>query len=395
MSVAAQRIQVEIGLSNVQIGSILSAFILGYAVLQFPAGLIVDRVGPYRVLFFSAFGWSVFTLLTSASAWLQPEQVPAALMATRLAAGAAQAGVLTCVIKSIAQWMPPHERATGNGLSMMGLGIGGALSPPLFVWLTSVRDWPFAFIVLGCTGLAIAAMWRVFATESPKTHRSVNHAELVYIGETTAQRSPATPWRSLFTSRSVWALAISYGVGGYTSYVFFTWFFLYLVNVRGMSVAQGGIWGGLPYVAVAIGTFAGGRTCDALSRRLGRRWGRLAVVLAGEVLAAILIPIGGRVEDAHFAVILLSLATGLHLFGQSASWAAAVDLSSAHAGVLFGVMNTMAQIAGTIAPIATPWIAGRFGWVVALDFAAVMVTLAAALWLAVDTSKPVTPDPAL
>lgn len=399
MSVAAQKIQVDGGLTNIQIGSILSAFILGYAVLQFPVGLLVDKLGPYRVLLFSILGWSGFTLLTGAAGWLAPSKLPAGLIVTRLAAGAAQAGVLTCVIKCVGRWMPPGERATGNGLSMMGLGLGGALSPPLIVGLTSAYDWPFAFLFLGGAGLAIGAVWLWYGRDTPQQHRSVNLAELKYIGGASferpgARRSAAAPWRLLFSSRSVWALALSYGVAGYTSYVFFTWFFLYLVNVRNMSVAQGGIWGGLPYVAVTIGTLTGGRVCDFLTTRLGRRQGCLSVVLVGEGLAALLISFGGRVEDAHAAVVLISLATGLHLFGQSASWAAAVDLAPAHAGMLFGAMNTLAQIAGTTAPIATPAIAARFGWVAALDFAAAMVVLAAALWMLVDPSRPVIADPA-
>jgi MFS transporter, ACS family, glucarate transporter len=75
--------------------------------------------------------------------------------------------------------------------------------------------------------------------------------------------------------------------------------------------------------------------------------------------------------------------------GQTASWAAAVDLAPSHAGVLFGVMNTVAQIAATIAPIATPAIALRFGWTAALDFSAAMLALAAVLWIFVHPERPI------
>ena len=75
----------------------------------------------------------------------------------------------------------------------------------------------------------------------------------------------------------MWALALSYGVAAYTSYVFFTWFYLYLVNVRGMTKTAGGYWAGLPYVAVAVGTIAGGRLSDWLTLRYGKRFGRLAL----------------------------------------------------------------------------------------------------------------------
>jgi ACS family glucarate transporter-like MFS transporter len=377
MSVAAHPIQIEFGLSNIQVGSILSAFILGYAALQFPVGLLVDRVGPHRVLAFSIFGWSGFTLLTPFAPLTWPAHVAAGLITARILAGAAQAGVLTCAIKAVSRWLPSHQRATGNGVAMMGLGMGGAISPSLVVLLVSWNGWRTPFWVLGVAGLLLGCVWVVLGREA-----STSSAQQA--------RGPSAPWSTLIRSTDAWALALSYGVAGYTSYVVFTWFFLYLVNVRHMSVAAGGFWAGLPYIAVMAGTLAGGRMCDVLSGAFGKRRGRLGVVLAGEGMAAILIPIGGRVEDAHLAVLLITVATGCHLFGQTASWAAAVDLAPEHSGTLFGVMNTFAQIAGTIAPVATPAIAGRFGWVMALDFAAGMVALAAILWCAVDPTWPLT-----
>jgi ACS family glucarate transporter-like MFS transporter len=302
---------------------------------------------------------------------LWPAQLTGGLIAARLLSGATQAGVLTCAIQAISRWLPGNRRATGNGIAMMGLGVGGAISPSLMVWLLNGRAWPFPFFVLGFAGLALGCIW-LLAGREPSQHKEA------------MPRRTSIPWAAWSRSRSAWALVLSYGVAGYTSYVIFTWFFLYLVNVRHMSLTAGGFWGGLPYVAVAAGTLAGGRACDALSARWGKRPGRLTVVLIGEGIAALLIPIGGRVDNAHLAVILISVATGFHLLSQTASWAAPVDLAPAHSGLLFGLMNTTAQIAGVIAPIATPAIAGRFGWVSALDFSAAMVLLAGLLWCAVD-----------
>lgn len=391
MSVVAQHVQAEAGLTNMQVGSMLSAFILGYAILQFPMGIIVDRRGAFRVLVVSVFGWSVFTLASAPLAWLPAALLASGLMATRLLAGVCQAGVLTCTIKMLGRWMPLGERAFANGLSMMGLGLGGALSPPLMVWLISKGGWPLPFWALGVSGLLAGLLLLRVGRESPAEHPRVNAAELVLIGSEVpaAMQKKGTPWRLLARSRSVWALALSYGLAAYTSYVFFTWFYLYLVNVRGMSRTAGGYWAGLPYAAVAVGTLAGGRLSDWLTVRYGKRAGRLTVVLIGEGLAAVLIPLGGRIESIPLAVSLLAIATGLHLFGQTASWAASVDLTPSHAGVLFGVMNTLGQFAGVIAPIATPAIAMRFGWTAALDFSAAMVALAGVLWLFVRPEKAV------
>ena len=76
------------------------------------------------------------------------------------------------------------------------------------------------------------------------------------------------------------------------------------------------------------------------------------------------------------------------MFSQASSWAAAIDLAPGQAGALFGVMNTLAQVAGTISPILTPAIADRYGWIAALDFAAVTAALAGFLWLFVNPERP-------
>ncbi len=392
MSVAAQRIQVELGLTNVEIGWVLSAFILGYAIPQFPVGVIVDRLGPYRVLLVSAFAWSFWTLVTAGVRWLPATAVWAALIAGRFLAGIGQAGLLSCSIKTVGHWMPLRERATANGLFMMGLGLGGGFAPPLIVRLVAAYGWPAPFLVFGLAGLVLAFLWRTWGSSGPEGHARVNRAELEYIRSgmdmAGAESPPGIPWRTLFRNRSVVALALSYGVAGYTSYVFFTWFFLYVVNVRKVDTIAGGWWTSLPYAAVAAGTVLGGRASDLLTARLGKRAGRLLVVLTGELLAAFFLLAGARVEDASAGIVLLALAAGSHLFSQAPSWTAATDLAPHHAGMLFGAMNTMAQVAGAISPVATPAIAARFGWIAALDFAAAMVLASACLWLFVDPRRP-------
>src|SRR3954471_3601302 len=64
MNVAAKYIQQEFSLNDVQIGFLLSAFVLGYALFQAPGGWLGDRLGARRVLTFSIVWWSVFTALT-------------------------------------------------------------------------------------------------------------------------------------------------------------------------------------------------------------------------------------------------------------------------------------------------------------------------------------------
>lgn len=389
MSVAAQGIQREFGLSNVEIGWILSGFIVGYALPQFPAGLLVDRAGAHRLLAASVMGWSFFTLVTGFAPWYAFAGIGAALYVVRFLTGIGQASVLACAIRINASWMPLTERASANGLAMMGIGLGGMLAPPLVVALMARFGWQMPFYVFGAAGLLLGWFWLRYGGETPEEHPRVTavERELIRAGREPRGSAHRRPLGPILRSPRVWCLAVAYGVAGYTSYVFFTWFFLYVVNVRKVDLRASGYWTMLPPLAMTVGTLVGGRVCDWLTARFGRFVGRTSVALAGELTAAALIVAGARIENTYVAVSLLALGAGFHLMGQSPAWAASVDLAPAQAATIFGLMNTLAQVAGAAAPILTPALAHRFGWIAALDFAALAAVLAGGLWIFVRPDR--------
>src|SRR4051812_4563590 len=137
MNVAAKYIQQEFSLSNVQIGSLLSAFVLGYAVFQVPGGWLGDRFGARRVLTLSILWWSVFTALTAwapAGFLASSVGVVASLWIVRFLIGVGEGPALPNTNKMIGRWMAPNERARGNSLFIVAVGIGGAFTPPAIAW---------------------------------------------------------------------------------------------------------------------------------------------------------------------------------------------------------------------------------------------------------------------
>jgi ACS family glucarate transporter-like MFS transporter len=394
MSVALQPLQKQFGLTNLDAGWVLSAFIVGYGLAQLPVGVLTDRARPHRLLAATLFGWSALHAAAALGGWLAAAtatRIIYPLMALRFVMGVAQATVLPCCIKINSRWMPLAERALANGFFMMGLGIGGSITPPLTVALIQSLDWRAPFYLLGAMGMLLAAVWLWFGRDAPEEHRRVTPRELAFIrsGDPVPEAGlrPPTPWRALLGNRSIWCLALSYGVAGYPSYVFFTWFFLYVVNVHKVDLRAGGYLAALPYVLIAAMTPLGGRISDLLTMRFGKRRGRLSVALTGASLAALMIAAGARMQDPTAAVFLLSVGAGFHLFAQTPSWAATIDIAPAHAATVFGIMNTMAQFAGACAPVLTPRIAETFGWTSALDVAAAMAALAGVLWIGVRPER--------
>ena len=61
MSIAGPQMIKDFGTSATQMGGIYSAFILGYALLMIPGGLLTDRLGPHRTLTLMGLLSAVFT----------------------------------------------------------------------------------------------------------------------------------------------------------------------------------------------------------------------------------------------------------------------------------------------------------------------------------------------
>jgi ACS family glucarate transporter-like MFS transporter len=396
MSVAARYIQLEFGLSNAQIGFVLSAYVVGYALFQIPGGLMGDHLGPRKLLAFAVAWWSVFTALTALApgiGHLSGLGLLGGFFTMRFLVGVGEAAALPNCNKTVAQWMSPSERGIGASLFLTGIGFGGAISQPLIATLMAHLGWRWPFALCGLLGAPVFLVWWWYGRDCPESHPRVNPAELAYIRRDT--KSPSQPEKSygsfklapFLGERTLWALLLSYFLQGYVIYIFYTWFYLYVVTVKGFNIQTGGLWASAPFIAVAVTTPLGGLASDACVRRFGYAWGRRVPAIAGTFGSGFLLIAGARVAQAQLAVILLGLAAGSLNFALTNWWATINDISPGNSGTLSGIMNTAGSLGGVVSPMMTPWIAGRFGWTHALDFAAAVVMSAGVLWLLIRSGK--------
>ncbi len=387
MNVAAKYIQREFSLSNVQIGSLLSAFVLEYALFQAPGGRLGDRFGARRVLLAAIVWWSVFTASTAGAPNLRwtGMGIVGCFWIVRFLIGVGEAPALPNVNKMIGRWMAVSERARGNSLFLIAVGLGGTVTPPLIAWVMVRFGWRPCFVICGALGLAVAVLWHFQSTEGPEAHPGVNAVELALIGHNRRGGDPGRPpWRKMFRGSSLYALLVSNFMLGYVTYIFYTWFFLYLVNVRKLAVISGSYWSTTPFLAILVAAPLGGWISDRMLVRLGHPWGRRVPVFAAALGSAILLTIGARVENAYGAIALLALAAGCNGVAAVTSWAMPNDLSEHHAGAVAGVLNTATNLGGALSPVLTPALADRYGWITAIDFAALMMFCICLLWFFVD-----------
>jgi ACS family glucarate transporter-like MFS transporter len=181
-------------------------------------------------------------------------------------------------------------------------------------------------------------------------------------------------------------LIASYFCEGYPNYIFYAWFYLYLVRVRGLTVEQGGYWGAAPFVAVVLMAPLGGWLSDRAVARWGRKRGRQAIVWTGMTCSAVLLSLGAHTADNTLAILFLAIAMGFNMFATPTWWAACIDLAPNYSGSLSAMMNTSGNLGGWLSPILTAYIATHFSWTAALDFAALIAGCAGALWFLVDAA---------
>ena len=394
ISIAAGAIQKEYALSNMQLGWVFSAFVLGYALFQAPGGRVADRLGPRVVIALAIVWWSVFTFLTAVVP-VGMIGATALLIAVRFSLGIGEAVMFPASNRLVAAWIPSAERGFANGLIFAGVGAGSAVAPPLITWILLHWGWRWSFYLRAPVGIVAALLWYWLVRDTPQAHPWIakREVETIQAGlpQASATRASRTTlsWGSILGNRSMMAMTASYFAFGYVAWIYFTWFFTYLSKVRGLDLKSSSFLSMLPFVAMAGCSTAGGWIADILTKRFGKRAGRCGVAGASIGLAAIFIALATQVESARFASIVLASGAGALYFSLSSFWAVTADIAGASAGSASGLMNMGCQLGGALTASLTPWIADHFGWTPSFLVAAGLCALGAVLWAAVDPNTPI------
>src|SRR6195256_926047 len=307
-SIAGKYIQDELSLSTQTMGWVFSSFLLGYALCQVPGGWAGDKYGPRDVLTVAILLWSIFTALTG----LAPS-----LPIVGLFVGVGEAANSPNSNKIVSSWMGRQHRGFGSSFTILGIGLGGAMTPPVIAWVMQRWGWRSSFYLSGLLGLFVALLWQWYVTDRPEEHAAVNEAELKIIREGATDRSAtALPgerkiWRKMLSNRSVWGLLLGYFCQGYPIYFYHTWFFIYLVRERHLTISHAGIGGAMPYIGIAALAPVGGWFSDLAVKRLGRRQGRRTAVWVGFFSSGILLWSGSHVSSRGAAILMLALGAGL------------------------------------------------------------------------------------
>ena len=402
LSIAGPTMMSDLQLTEIQWGWVMSAFPLGYALLQFPGGVWGGRVGPHRAMVLIAVAWAALIALTAAipspgmaPTWL----VLACLITIQFFVGAAHAPVFPVMAAAIERWFPVGRWALPNGLTSSGLTIGLAVTASALPWLIVTYGWRPSFVILAPFGLGVAALWWWYGRDGPSLHRSVNAAEIDLISaargapqasDETLPVAGGTPeWRRVLANRDALLVTLSYSCMNFVCYVVFSWGFYYLVKVRGFGEQDAGFLTSAQWLGAGIGAAIGGWAGDRLCRRLGLRWGcRLPIVVGMLASAALMLGVAFH-PNAELAAAMLGLCFFFNQSTEGPYWATATAIGGRHAGAACGLMNTGANLMGFVNALLLAFVAASLGWEIAIAIGALFAIVGAGLILLVRADRPV------
>jgi ACS family glucarate transporter-like MFS transporter len=393
ISIAGVEIGSEFKIDHTHLGWVFSAFLIGYACFQIPGGVLARRFGPRLVLAISVTWWGLFTALTA----LAPPGIRGALLlliVIRFSLGAGEAIMYPAATQFVERWFPIDERGKANGIIFGGVGLGAGLTPPVLTAIILHYGWRMSFWLCAIVGVIAGMVWYVAARDTPEEHGLVHKGELECImsgrgglrGRPVAatrglKNKPGVPWKRIFLSKEVLAITLSYFTYGYVAWIFFSWFYIYLAEVRGLNLKTSALYSMLPFIAMTLGSLIGGVASDWLTRHSSARAGRCYLPAFALGCTAVLLLVGSRAHDVRVASIVLACGAGALYLSQSCFFSVTADFAGEHAGVVSGAMNMGGQVGGAVTASLTPLIAAHFGWEASFLTATLFATLGALAWL--------------
>ena len=360
ISVAGPQLQQAFNLSPADLGLLFSAFFWSYALLQIPAGLILDRFGVTRIGRWGAFLWGIASLISACATGF------AGIFAARMLLGIAEAPSFPANAKATGFWFPRTERAMSTALFDAAAKFSNVIGVPLIALAVVHLGWRWGFGLVSVFSFAyFAAFYLIY--RDPSQHPRLSREEHAYITANGAtpegqlSANPAGMLAYLLKSRKVWGLSLGFAAYGYCFYLFLTWLPGYLVQTMHMSILKSAGFAAIPWMCATLADLlVGGWLIDHLiARGHDETKVRKAVLLGGMTLGLAVFG-ATTTTDPVVAIVWISIA----LSGLAAAAPVGWSLPSLIApkggvGTVGGIMNFANNMMGAVAPIVTGVIVGQ------------------------------------
>ncbi len=312
------KIREALGLSYTQAGILSAAATLSYALMQIPAGFLVDRFGPRKLFFVGAFATNLlaFAFGGITAFWMA--------LLIQVLAGAFRALLFIPGLIFVASWFPPARRATAMGIFTIGGFLGNVVLSVTGPALASAYSWRAPFLVFAAIGMIGSLAFLRLSKDNPNAARGqpINIKDLL----------------ALLRFRVMWLTGVIQYIRYAVVFGLQFWIPSYLADEKGVSLPVVGVIVAVSSAITAPSNFLGGYVSDRLRNP--------ALVIGGALLAlAAAIALLATVNNLSIVVCLIFVTALFQQFYFGPLFSAPVEiLGLRSAGVATGFGNTFANV---------------------------------------------------
>ncbi|XP_067000939.2 sialin isoform X2 [Anabrus simplex] len=339
-------------------GHLLSSYYYGYIATQLIGGRLAEHYGGRYV-----FGPGVaLTGVLGLFSVLAARSNVYVFIALRVLQGMCSGVVIPSLQCMFSRWFHPKERARFSAIVFSSINFGSLAGLSVSGVLASYGGWPLVFYATNGAAILWFIPWILCAYDSPAYHPRISAREKEYILEGLGQDSgpskktkqAAVPWRKILTSPPVWAGILMQTGSAWVLYTLLSDLPTYLKNVLHYDIQKSGVVSSLPHLFAWLCA----NVCGTLSQWLRAR-GYVShltayrlfngLVAAGTVATMLTITLAGCNATLIVAMFVLTMVFNSCLYGGS--YLNHMDLAVNYAGSISGVVHTVINMPGIIAPV--------------------------------------------
>ena len=390
LAVANPLVRHDLGISIRGMGLLLSAFLWAYAFAQLPAGALVDRLGPRRMLSLGVALWSVAQILGGLVGGFGQ------FFAARVLLGIGEAPQSPASARIVRDWFNIRARGTATGIWNCSSTLGSAIAVPLVTVLMLRFGWRWMFATMGIAGLLLGGAFYVLHRDPAEV--PLDDTERAHLEEGGSSGAPVTfrEWRRLFAYRTSWGMIAGFFGCIYVLWIYNAWLPGYLETDRHMSIARTGWIAAIPFLFGVAGSLTGGRLVDWLVTRgvspIDSRKYPMAIALFGTSVFTVLT---AEVRSNEVAIGCISVSLFLIYVSTATAWAMAPVAARGNCTASLGAMqNFGGYVGGALAPTVTGIIGQATGSFRPALLAGSAIAAVAALAYALVIRDPIPPETA-
>ena len=341
IGLALPSISKDFTLAPTQMGVVISAFFIGYSIMQLPGGWMADKFGSKSVILIALTLWSIFTFMTGHASSL------AGLLFLRFVFGLCEGPYAGACYRGIAEYFPRELRPAFATGVLSSNYIGSAIAPIIIVPLILWFGWRGMFQALGCIGLVYVFFYAFFV-------KQVKPAEEEKAGA--KKGSKKEYFLKLLHFSIIWKLVVCAFCISCINKGLDAWMPTYLIAERGINLKAVGYVTPIPFMASFLST----AVCGWIMNKYFDRVEQYMIGICA-VMTAVFLYLMYNAENLFWVVVFQC---GVYFFKACILGSAVAIVLKIVTGNIAGsatrIVNMGGQVAGFISPVVMGYLVSVF-----------------------------------